>query len=165
VPIHHVSEARHLGFTQIVKELAEQCIIYFGEEIRKAKSGIANGSCCACVKLNAPATDGYPDYRFGNSQARHLDYDVVDHGGLFNPDNHAERVAHAAAGAGMYGDHLFVELPPCTIGNNSCAQWCNQNIPNIHVWYLYYDTKAMEVAHSQGTEYQRDLLTQALWGA
>ena len=154
-----VAAAAAAGHRAIVRELANACILRFAD-VRGVGAGLANASCCACVKLAAAAPPGQ-QYRYGNSQAHLLDPDAVVAGGMFNPGNHAERQAHAAAGAGMYGNHLFVELPPCP-GPLGCAAWAAATIPGINIWWLYPTTAAMTVAHAGGTAAEFLVLNAAL---
>lgn len=161
MPVAHVSAAVGTAHRDIVRELATACILQF-QSIRGPGNGVGNGSCCASVRLTAPGPWGAPDYRFGQSQAHLLDADAINVGGLFNPQHHAERQAHAAGNlAGGYVPHLFVELPPCG-GHNGCANWCAANITNVNVWYLYANTQAMVAAHSAGNFAQFAALNQAL---
>jgi hypothetical protein len=146
MPPAHVSAA---GLNRpIVRDLAIACIYRFAE-IRGVGVGVANGSCCASLLLTAPGPHG-PEYRYGNSQAHLLDPNALVVGGMFNPGQHAERQAHAAAMGAPYGNHLFVELPPCP-GLNGCATWANATIPGVQLWYLYPNTGTMTATHAGGT--------------
>ncbi len=144
----HVSAAiGNVGNRLIVRDLATACILRFAD-IRGVGAGVGNASCCASVRLAVAGPNG-PEYRYGSSQAHLLDPNAIVAGGMFNPGNHAERQAHAAAG-GPYGNHLFVELPPCP-GINGCAAWCIATIPLVTVWWLYPDTATMTACHAGGT--------------
>lgn len=161
MPISNVAAAAGTANRDIVRELAQACILYF-DEIRGPGNGVGDGSCCAVVRLTAPGLFGLPDYRYGNSQAHLLDADAINFGGLFNPLQHAERQVHAAGTlAGGYLPHLFVELPPCP-GVNGCAAWCAASIPGINVWWLYPSTAAMQAAHRGGVRVQSAALNAAL---
>jgi hypothetical protein len=158
MPIDSVARAATAGHRTIVRELALACIHHF-LYFRNIGVGVGNGSCCASVKLSAPRVARL-GYRFGHSQAHLLDRDAIRAGRrLFNPQQHAERQAHAAGMlAGGYGEHLFVELAPC----RECADWCEATIPRINVWWLYPDTHAMRVAHAGGRATQVHALDAAL---
>ncbi len=161
MPVNNVAAAAGTANRDIVRELAIACILQFAS-VRGPGNGVGNGSCCASVKLIAPGLFGVPDYRFGQSQAHLLDADAINAGGLFNPQNHAERQAHAAGTlAGGYVAHLFVELPPCG-GVNGCAAWCAATIPAVNVWWLYANTGAMTAAHAGGTAAEFAALNVAL---
>lgn len=152
----NVAAAAGTANYHLVKELANACILQFAD-IRGRGNGVGNGSCCASVKLA-----GGNDFRFGNSQAHILDPDAVVAGGMFNPQQHAERQAHnAGLLAGGYLPHLFVELPPCP-GANGCAVWCAATIPGVTVWWLYPNTGTMVAAHAGGTAAQFAALNAAL---
>jgi hypothetical protein len=160
MPIAHVSAAAGTAHRDIVKELANACINYFSG-IRGPGNGIGNGSCCATVKLTA-LEFGLPAYRYGQSQAHNLDPDAINTGGVFDPQQHAERQAHAAGIlAGGYLPHIFVELPPCG-GHNGCAAWCGNTVAVANVWYLYPSTAAMTIAHAGGTAAEFGALNTAL---
>ena len=146
----HISTAP-AGARAHVRDLANACILWFAD-VRGVGAGVGNASCAACVRLTAGGPNG-PEYRYGHSQAHLLDANAIVAGGMFNPGNHAERQAHNAAGAGTYGAHLFVELPPCA-GANGCAVWCAATIPGINVWWLYPDTATMTAYHAAGTAAQ-----------
>lgn len=152
MPINPVSAAAGTANKGIVRDLAYACINRFFD-VRGARAGIGNGSCCASILLVAPSLIWGADYRFGSSQAHILDPDAVNVGGMFNPQHHAERQAHAAAAGAAYVPHLFVELPPCG-GVNGCAAWCGATIPGVNVWYLYPNTGAMTAAHAAGSAAQ-----------
>ncbi len=142
--IAHLSAAP-AGDRAYLKALVQASIHHF-QEFRGAGAGVANGSCCAVMKSGP----GPQDFVFGHSQAHNLDPDAPHHGGLFNPDHHAERVVYTAAAAHpAHHNHLFVELPPCA----SCAAWLQATTPHgFNVWYLYADTESMRLAHAYGTE-------------
>lgn len=148
---------------QTLLELGTACITRF-QEVRGARAGIGNGSCCASMRFGP----GPLDFAFGQSQAAWLDRDAPAAPGLFNPQNHAERVAFqratqmAAAQHTVPGAHLFVELPPCA-GPNGCAAWLQANTPAaLNVWYLYGDTDSMVLAHQQGVQTELATLRHAL---
>lgn len=160
--IAHIGTAP-AALQQTLLELGTACITRF-QEVRGAGAGIANGSCCAAIRFGP----GPQDFAFGQSQAAGLDPDVQHAPGMFNPDNHAERVAYraaqqlAAANHAAAGGHLFVELAPCA-GANGCNAWLQANTPAaLNVWYLYGDTPSMVLAHEQGVQTELATLRHAL---
>lgn len=122
--------------------VASACIKHFENWRKTIRSGIANGSCCAALRMD----DG--SIRFGNS--RGAGETAISSG--VHSINHAEIHAVESTGGQSFMPFLYVDLIPCV----HCQTYLEQNLVvehdrdelDITVFYQFDTAEEMSRVHA-----------------
>lgn len=131
-----------------VFEVVSACIEQFENWRKTASSGIANGSCCAALRMD----DG--SIRFGNSRGTG---DATIPSGMRSV-NHAEIHAVESTGGQSFMPFLYVDLVPCA----RCRTYLEDNLVvehdrdelDITVFYQFDTTEEMSEVHALSEDEQ-----------